>query len=92
VAEVKTRFPMVIYIFVMLFAVERFFVTPRLTNIPSVEGTYEALAHMLVGFLILVSFYDREQQLGPARVYGLLGWLLGGLELILFVVQKKLHG
>jgi hypothetical protein len=45
-------------------ALGRVFITPRLTNIPSIEGGYEALAHLLVGFMILVPFYDRRQSLG----------------------------
>jgi hypothetical protein len=66
----------------------RVFITPRLTNIPTVEGTYETLAHLLVGFLIIVPFYDRQQNLGPSRLYGWIGWSLATWELGWFLVQK----
>jgi hypothetical protein len=69
-------------------AIGRFFIAPRLVNIPSFEGTYEALAHLFVGFLILVPFYDRKQQLGPSKLYGWIGWGLGLWELGWFIMQK----
>lgn len=69
-------------------AVGRIFIAPRLTNIPTLTGTYEAFAHMFVGFLILVSFYDRKQLLGPSKLYGWLGWSLGLWEAAWFAVQK----
>jgi hypothetical protein len=71
-----------------LTAVGRIFITPRLTNIPTATGTYEAFAHMLVGFLLLVYFYDRDQRLGPSKLYAWLGLGLGLWEAGWFLVQK----
>ena len=71
-----------------LVGIGRVAITPRLTSIPTFEGTYEPLAHMLVGFLILVSFYDKKQVLGPSKLYGWIGWSLSLWELLCFVVQK----
>lgn len=73
-------------------AVGRAFIAPRLADVPSIEGTYEALAHLLVGFLILVPFYDRDQQVGPSRIYGRIGWALAFWEAGWFAVQKLHHG
>ena len=70
-----------------LVALGRMWIVPRL-NVPTLEGTYEALAHMIVGFLILVPFYDPEDELGPSTFYGWLGWTLGLWELGWFLVQK----
>jgi hypothetical protein len=74
--------------------VGRIAITPRLTHIPTVTGTYEALAHMLVGFLILVPFYLRhtasETRAADARLYGWLGWSLALWELGWFVAQRFL--
>lgn len=74
--------------FAALFALGRIFITPRLTNIPTVTGTYEALAHLFVGFLILVPFYDSKEQLGPSKLYGWIGWGLAIWEGVWFAVQK----
>jgi hypothetical protein len=71
-------------------ALGRIFITPRLANIPTVEGGYEALAHLVVGFLIIVPFYDRKQWLGPSRLYGAIGWALALWELGWFIAQKLL--
>ncbi len=68
----------------------RIFITPRLTSIPTFEGTYEALAHLFVGFLILVPFYDKLEQLGPSKLYGYIGWALAIYEGVFFAVQKYL--
>jgi hypothetical protein len=75
----------------ILFALGRIFITPRLTNIPTVTGTYESLAHLFVGFLILVPFYDRKEELGPSKLYGWIGWGLASGEAVWFAVQK-IHG
>jgi hypothetical protein len=80
-------FPLVL-VFAIATALGRIVVTPRLTNIPSVEGAYEALAHLFVGFLILVPFYDRDQELGPSKMYGWIGWALALWELGWFLFQK----
>jgi hypothetical protein len=69
-------------------ALGRIFITPRLTGIPSVEGSYEAIAHIVVGFLIFVPFYDWKQQLGPTRLYGCIGWVLAFWELGWFLAQS----
>lgn len=69
-------------------AIGRIFIEPRLTSIPSIEGEYEAFSHLLVGFLILVPWYDRQQQLGPSKLYGYVGWSLAIWELGWFLVQK----
>ena len=82
------KFKVSVLVFATVALVGRVLITPRLTNIPSVEGTYEALVHLFVGFLIIVPFYDRAQRLGPAKLYGWIGWGLGFWELGWFVVQK----
>lgn len=69
-------------------AVGRIFITPRLVNIPTAEGSYEALAHMLVGFLILVSLYDRQGTIGPSKLLGRVGWALALWEAGWFLAQK----
>ena len=61
----------------------RIFITPRLTNIPSWEMSYEAFAHLFCGGLIGIHLYDRTQKL-----YGWLGWSMAFWELGWFVVQK----
>jgi hypothetical protein len=66
----------------------RIWITPRLTSIPTVEGTYEAIAHMLVGFLLLVRFYDPKEEVGPSRACWRLGWLLTAWEAGWFLFQK----
>lgn len=75
----------------VLAALGRLFITPRLTAIPTIEGTYEALAHLFVGFLILVPFYDHKDTLGPARMYGWIGWALAIWEAVWFFFQKMGH-
>ncbi len=70
----------------ILTALARVFVAPRLTNIPTFEGSYEALAHMLVGFLIIVPFYDRRAF--DARTFGWLGWGLALWEAAWFLGEK----
>ncbi len=72
----------------LLIFVGRMFITPRLASIPSVEGGYEAFAHLFVGFLILVPFYDRKQIIGPTKTYGWIGWLLALWEGGWFIAQK----
>jgi hypothetical protein len=64
----------------------RILITPRLTSVPSAEGSYEAFAHMFVGGLLMVGIYDRHNE--HARTYWWLGWALGIYELIYFLVQK----
>ena len=69
-------------------ALGRIFIAPRLTSVPSIEGSYEAFAHCVVGFLILVPWYDRRQEIGPAKLYGYVGWALAFWELGWFLAQK----
>jgi hypothetical protein len=80
-----------ILVLAVISALGRVLITPRLTNIPTAEGTYEALVHLFVGFLIIVPFYDRQQQLGPSTLYGWIGWLLSFWEAGWFLFQKH-HG
>jgi hypothetical protein len=79
-----------IIVLVLAFAVGRAFIKPRLTNIPSPEMSYEAFAHLFVGFLILVRYYDPQQTLGPTHLYSWLGWGLSLWELGWFLAQKYL--
>ncbi len=46
----------------------RLTVAPRLTNIPTPEGSFEAFAHLIVGFMIIVRWYDPTEVLGPSRL------------------------
>ena len=66
----------------------RFFITPRLTHIPSFEMSYEAFAHLFVGGLIGVSWYDKKN--ATAALYGAIGWSLVIFELLMFLWQKFL--
>lgn len=52
--------------------------------------SYEAFAHLFVGFLILVRYYDPQQTLGPTHLYAWLGWGLSLWELGWFLAQKYL--
>lgn len=70
---------------VILTAVGRGLITPRLTHVPTPEMTYEAFAHLLCGGLIAIHLYDRSQ-----KVFGYLGWGLAVWELCWFLVQKVL--
>jgi hypothetical protein len=76
-----------IFILALAIAIGRIFITPRL-GVPTIEGSYEALSHLAVGFMILVPWYDREQKLGPSKLYGYVGWGLALWELGWFLVQK----
>jgi hypothetical protein len=69
-------------------ALARIFITPRLANIPTIEGTYEALAHLFVGFLILVRFYDPDEFCAPSKLYFWIGLALALWEAGWFLVQK----
>jgi hypothetical protein len=72
----------------MIAAVGRLLITPRLASVPSIEGAYEALAHLFVGALIGICLYDWRERLGHARLYGLMAILLTVLEAVMFVIQK----
>lgn len=82
-----TKRGVVIGILSLLCLLGRVFITPRLA-LPTIEGTYEALAHLLVGFLIIVRFYDPTEIIGPTRIYGWIGWGLTAWEAGWFLVQK----
>lgn len=73
----------VVVLLVVVTAVGRLFITPRLTHIPSAEMSYEAFAHLFCGGLIGVHLYDRTQKL-----YGYMGWGLAFWELGCFLIQK----
>jgi hypothetical protein len=88
----RVTFTRVVLFLALLFAVGRVFITPRLVNIPTFEGTYEALVHLFDGFLIIVIFYDPKEKLGPSKLYGWIGWALAFWELGWFIVQKMHHG
>ena len=45
-----------IYFIAILVAILRLFITPRLQNVPTFELSYEAFAHIFVGFLIGVAY------------------------------------
>jgi hypothetical protein len=81
-------FKKLVLLFAAAIAVGRIFIAPRLVNIPSAEGSYEAFAHILVGFLIIVPFYDRKAALGPSKLFGWIGWGLAIWEGVWFAVQK----
>jgi hypothetical protein len=79
---------LLLLVLIVLTIAGRFLIVPRLTHIPTLEGSYEAFAHMVVGFLILVPFYDPRERVGPSKLYGWCGWLLGIFELVMFVAQR----
>ena len=83
------RSSVLVICFVLFFAVCRIFITPRLTHIPTWELSFEAFVHLFDGFLILVWFYDRKQQLGPSKLYAWLGWSLAFWELGWFIVERS---
>lgn len=85
------KFKISVFVLAILVGCGRIGIAPRLIDIPSLEGSYEALAHLLVGFLILAPFYDPKQQLGPSKLYGWIGWALTAWEAGWFLVQKN-HG
>jgi hypothetical protein len=76
-----------VIIIALAIAIGRIFITPRL-NLLTSEGTYEAFAHLFVGFLVIVPFYDSKQTLGPSKLYGWIGWALAFFELGYWLVQK----
>jgi len=76
----------IVFSLTALIAIGRIFITPRLTHIPSPEMSYEAFAHLFVGGLIGISWYDWDDKL--ATLYGRIGWGLAVWELVWFIVQK----
>lgn len=80
----------IIFVLAVATAVGRVFIVPRLTHIPSPELSYEAFAHLFVGGLIGVSWYDWDS--ARATLYGRIGWALAAWELGWFVAQKMHFG
>lgn len=66
-------------------ALAKIFITPRL-DVPA--GSYQAFSDMLIGFLLLVPVYDRNQEVGQSILCGILGLLLSFWELSWLLVQK----
>lgn len=83
--KLMSRFLILAFLAIAI-AVGRIFITPRLTHIPSLEMSYEAFAHLFVGGLIGVSWYDWNDK--RATLYGRIGWALALWELAWFMVQK----
>ena len=61
----------IIFALAVAVAVGRIFIVPRLTHIPSPEMSYEAFAHLFVGGLVGVSWYDWHNK--QATLYGRIG-------------------
>ena len=64
----------------------RVFIIPRL-SVPTIEGSYEAFAHMLVGFLVMLPLYESSPR---ATRWAKVGWVLALWELGWFIAQKYL--
>jgi hypothetical protein len=89
----RVTFKRVVIVLAILTALVRVFIEPRLTNIPTFEGTYEALVHMFVGFLIILPIYEHFRYIGgssEARALGWIGWGLALWEGLWFGIQKYL--
>jgi hypothetical protein len=76
----------------------RIFITPRL-SVPTMEGSYEAAAHLLCGFLILLRVHELDVEPGrtwanwkamhgAVRLYWRIGWAIAWWELGWIMVQK----
>jgi len=90
---------LLIIISALLFAVGRFFITPRL-NLPTVEGSYEAFSHLYVGYLFgaavhwqmnnpKAKYYSYIRFAIEKNLYFQVAILLSLLELVMFMVQKS---
>jgi hypothetical protein len=77
----------IVYALAALVIIGRFTIEPRLTNIPSWNLTYEAIAHMFVGGVLWESI--RTQGWRLYRGYWLVFWSLAVFELAMFMVQKN---
>lgn len=89
----KNKETMVIIFIGLLTVVGRMLIVPRL-DLPTATGSYEAFAHLFVGFLIGAWWRDRQvgKLLGwyqGVTPYGLVVILLTAFEVIMFVVQKR---
>lgn len=71
-------------LFAVVIGVLRFVITPRL-NLPTAEGSYEAVAHLFVGGLFGAWLVKPKKALWCATAVG-----LSLLELVMFVAQKSL--
>ena len=67
---------------VIFVVIGRLTIEPRLTNIPTWNLTYEAFAHIAVGFLLGGWFATRDR----LPLYAMLG--LTAFEVAMFVIQK----
>ena len=68
--------------------VGRVFIIPRVTGIPSIEGSYEAMAHMFVGFALLLPAYQWCYSLEINWYWLAIGVLLSLWELGWFLAQR----
>jgi len=89
----KNKETTVIIFIGLLTVVGRMLIVPRL-DLPTATGSYEAFAHLFVGFLIGAWWRDRQvgKLLGwyqGVTPYGLVVILLTAFEVIMFVVQKR---
>lgn len=82
---------LVVLLMSLFVVVGRFLIEPRL-DLPTSEGTYEALAHLFVGGLIGVWFVRRGTRAETIDSYGrdcgYLAIALSAFELVFFLVQK----
>lgn len=78
----------VLYAIAAMVFIGRLLIVPRLATVPSLEGTYEALSHIIVGALLFAPIYDWKQRLGPSRIYGVIGCVISLWELIMFLLQR----
>jgi hypothetical protein len=83
---------------IIAFALGRFLITPRL-NLPTAEGSYEAFAHLFVGGLFGAWLKSKDQRAVYFNWYQSRDkflwwsfWGLSALELVMFLIQKKLAG
>lgn len=83
-------FEIPLYILAGLIFIGRIFIQPRLVNIPTVTGSYEAIAHMVVGFMLFAPWYDPKEVLGPSWTYFVIGWIISFWELGWFLIQRNL--
>lgn len=92
----KDRETIVIIFIGVLTVMGRMLIVPRL-DLPTATGSYEAFAHLFVGYLIGAWWRDRQvgKLLGWYKgiaPYGLVAILLTAFEVIIFVVQKRMVG
>lgn len=69
-----------VVILCLVVAAGRIFISSHLDS-PALVGSYGALSHMVIGFLLLVPFYDRKEEVGQSILYGIFGLLLSFWEI-----------